>query len=90
MKRQQFEFRPNRRSKLHQQAWEYLERIPAGQKNEYIVQAILCLESQNELENTLRRILADLSVVGMGTGQQKQQSETPDEMIGFMQTLMET
>ena len=90
MKRQPFEFRPNRRSKLHQQAWEYLERIPAGQKNEYIVQAILCLESQNELENTLRRILADLSVVGMGTGQQKQQSEIPDEMIGFMQTLMET
>lgn len=90
MKRQQFEFRPNRRSKLHQQAWEYLERIPAGQKNEYIVQAILCLESQNELENTLRRILADLSVVGMGTNQQKQQSEIPDEMMGFMQTLMET
>lgn len=66
MKRPQFEFRPNRRLKLHQQAWEYLERVPAGQKNEYLVQAILCLESQKGLEKTLRKVLTDPSVAVKG------------------------
>ena len=84
MKRPQFEFRPNRRLKLHQQAWEYLERVPAGQKNEYLVQAILCLESQKGLEKTLRKVLTDPSVAVKGESLQKKQTEVPDEMLGFM------
>ena len=90
MKRPQFEFRPNRRLKLHQQAWEDLERVPAGQKNEYLVQAILCLESQKGLEKTLRKVLTDPSVAVKGESLQKKQTEVPDEMLGFMASLMET
>ena len=36
MKRQQFLFRPNPHSDLHQRAWAYLQAYPAGQKNDYI------------------------------------------------------
>lgn len=36
MKRQQFLFRPNPHSDLHQRAWAYLQACPAGQKNDYI------------------------------------------------------
>lgn len=46
MKRQQFLFRPNPHSDLHQRAWAYLQTCPAGQKNDYIAWAIIRLESQ--------------------------------------------
>lgn len=43
MKRQQFLFRPNPHSDLHQRAWAYLQTCPAGQKNDYIAWAIICM-----------------------------------------------
>lgn len=46
MKRQQFLFRPNPHSDLHQRAWAYLQTCPTGQKNDYIAWAIIRLESQ--------------------------------------------
>lgn len=44
MKRQQFLFRPNPHSDLHQRAWAYLQTCPAGQKNDYIPETYFFLE----------------------------------------------
>ena len=63
MKRQQFLFRPNPHSDLHQRAWAYLQTCPTGQKNYYIAWAIIRLESQKEFENILREILKEPEAV---------------------------
>lgn len=86
MKRQQFLFRPNPNSKLHQQAWKYLKAVPSGQKNAYLVQAILEFESKKELESTLRRILEDSGRAGT---KETSPVSVPQEVLDFLGGLME-
>ena len=75
MKRQQFLFRPNPHSDLHQRAWAYLQACPAGQKNDYIAWAIIRLESQKEFENVLREILKEPEQFVLTGRQQHPQSQ---------------
>ena len=92
MKRQQFLFRPNPHSDLHQRAWAYLQACPAGQKNDYIAWAIIRLESQKEFENILREILKDSEAVpdeSARTRRPPAPSTIPGEMIGFLDRLMD-
>lgn len=92
MKRQQFLFRPNPHSDLHQRAWAYLQGCPAGQKTDYIAWAIIRLESQKEFESILREILKDSETAPRETVRSHRpaaQSTIPGEMIGFLDSLMD-
>lgn len=92
MKRQQFLFRSNPHSDLHQRAWAYLQACPAGQKNDYIAWAIIRLESQKEFENVLREILKESEVVpreSVRTHGQAAPATIPGEMLGFLDGLMD-
>ena len=92
MKRQQFLFRPNPHSDLHQRAWAYLQTCPAGQKNDYIAWAIIRLVSQKEFKNILREILKEPEVAprkAVRAHGSVASSTIPGEMLGFLDSLME-
>ncbi len=92
MKRQQFLFRPNPHSDLHQRAWAYLQTCPAGQKNDYIAWAIIRLESQKEFENILREILKEPEAApreSVRAHRSAASSKIPGEMLGFLDGLMD-
>lgn len=59
MKRPKFMFRPNLQNADHRRAWELLQAVPSGQKSAFLVQAILQSQRQQNLENTLRRVLRE-------------------------------
>lgn len=89
MKRQQFLFRPNPHSDLHQRAWAYLQACPAGQKNDYIAWAIIRLESQKEFEEILREILKSAEKISCDAQQPSRKSQIPNEMLGYLDGLMD-
>lgn len=41
MKRPVFSFRPNRKDRNHRKAWSILEKVPEGEKSQFVVDAIL-------------------------------------------------
>ena len=59
MNRPLFGFRPNLQNERHRRAWEILQAVPDGQKNAFLVQAILESEEKEAFETTLRRVLRE-------------------------------
>lgn len=59
MSRPLFGFRPNLQNEHHRRAWEILQAVLEGQKNAFLVQAILESEGKETLETTLRRVLRE-------------------------------
>ena len=82
-------FRPNLQNEDHRRAWALLQAVPEGQKSAFLVRAILETERQEKLENTLRRTLREeLQAVPSQPVQQPEEA-IPQEMIGFLNTLMD-
>ncbi len=54
MNRPTFSFRPNLENSEHRRAWEILKTVPEGQKNAYLVRAILHEDQTFRLEEMLR------------------------------------
>lgn len=52
MNRPLFGFRPNLQNERHRRAWEILQAVPDGQKNAFLVQAILESEEKETFETT--------------------------------------
>ena len=82
-------------------AWEYLQAVPEGQRNDFLVQAILRMQEDAVLEETLRKLLhEELQAVFSQHGdalvvpKENTASESPDEapipqeMLGFLTDLM--
>ncbi len=59
MNRLLFSFRPNPENPEHRRAWEILKSVPEGQKNSYLVRAILHEDLTSRLEEMLRRIVRE-------------------------------
>lgn len=89
MNRPRFSFRPNLQNEEHRRAWAILQAVPKGQRNAYLVQAILQSTRQNSLEDTLRRVLRE-ELRTVPPQQVKGREETiPQEMMGFLSSLLE-
>ena len=52
MSRPVFSFRPNLKNPEHEKAWQFLMEIPAGQRNQYLVDVILEQEERETLQKT--------------------------------------
>ena len=76
MTRPRFSFRPNLHSEEHRRAWAALQAIPAGQRSAFLVRAIL------------RSVREELRAVPFQPVQQPEEG-IPQEMMGFLSTLME-
>lgn len=85
MTRPRFSFRPNLQNEDHRQAWETLQAVPVGQRNAFLVRAILQSVREDTLETTLRRVLREER-----QAVPSQPSEgVPNEMLGFLRSLMD-
>ncbi len=90
MRRPVFSFRPNMDNLEHRQAWEILQSVPEGQKNQYIVSVILKSKERECLERLVRQAVreemqnaAPLQKQEMG----KERDEIPEQMLGFLEQL---
>ena len=88
MNRPIFMFRPNLRNSEHRKAWEILQNVPEGQKNAFLVQAVLGTVQKEELEHLLRRIIRE-EIQAVPVSAASREDKIPQEMIGFLDSLLE-
>ncbi len=101
MSRARFTFRPSQQLDSHLQAWAYLQSVPDGQRNDFLVRAILRMQEDTVLEEALRRVLREeLQALPFQSGQIPERAEEstvpetspeqaiPQEMLGFLADLM--
>ena len=82
-------------------AWEYLQEVPEGKRNDFLVQAILRMREDTVLEETLRRLLREemqtilfqygnaITVPKANTASESPaEAPIPQEMLGFLTDLM--
>lgn len=88
-----FSFRPNLEHPDHKKAWEILQRVPEGQKNRFVVDAILKVQETAYLEEVIRRAVRDevkggsvTQSVGQGM-QEPQKQEIPSQMLDFLSQI---
>lgn len=90
MRRPVFSFRPNMDNPEHRQAWEILQSVPEGQKNQYIVSVILQSKDRECLERLVRQVLREEIQNAAPLQKQemeKEQEEIPEQMLGFLEQL---
>ena len=88
MNRPIFMFRPNLRNSEHRKAWEILQNVPEGQKNAFLVQAVLGTVQKEELERLLRRIIRE-EIQTVPVSAASREEVIPQEMMGFLDSLLE-
>ena len=88
MNRPLFGFRPNLQNERHRRAWEILQAVPDGQKNAFLVQAILESEEKETFETTLRRVLREELKAVPSQPIPQQEEAIPKEMMGFLGSLL--
>lgn len=88
MNRPIFMFRPNLRNPEHRKAWEILQNVPEGQKNAFLVQAVLGTVQKEELEHLLRRIIRE-EIPAVPVSAASREDQIPQEMMGFLDSLLE-
>ena len=68
MTRPVYSFRPNLKNPEHKKAWEKFQSVPEGQKNQYLVQAILEKENRKWMEEiiqkTIKESVRELNICG--------------------------
>ena len=98
MSRPVFSFRPNPENPEHQRAWEILSSVPEGQKNLFLVRAILQEDLAQHLEELIRKavreelegIRLEKAPVLAGPGvlkQEVQKPEIPNQMLDFLSQI---
>lgn len=92
MTRPTFSFRPNVAKTTHRRAWEVLQNVSNGQKNNFIAEAILHKVDEKSLETMLRRIIQD-ELSHISVLQSKEQAanndEIPLQMLDFVGSLFD-
>ena len=88
MNRPIFMFRPNLRNSEHRKAWGILQNVPEGQKNAFLVQAVLGTVQKEELEHLLRRVIRE-EIQAVPVSAASREDKIPQEMIGFLDSLLE-
>lgn len=90
MSRPVFSFRPKLEDPGHKRAWEILQRVPEGQKNAFVAQAILQAEDAGYLERLIRQAireeLRDVQCSGTGNAESRPE-EIPAQMLDFLSSM---
>ena len=72
----------------HRQAWDILSRVPEGQKNQYLVKAILEVQERDYLERVIRKtVREELKSGGMPRSEAPVTETIPDQMLDFLSNL---
>lgn len=92
MSRPVFSFRPTLDDSEHKRAWEILQSIPNGQKNAFLVQAILqSADSENLIEKIRMVFREELKGVQISPEKNmgKQEDGIPSQMLDFLSGMEE-
>ena len=85
MSRPVFSFRPNLKNPEHETAWRLLMEVPAGQRNQYLVDVIL----EKEERETLRKLIQETVREELKSGDMEripawEKEEIPGQMLDFL------
>lgn len=92
MSRPVFSFRPTLDDSEHKRAWEILQSVPNGQKNAFLVQAILqSADSENLIEKMRMVFREELKGVQISPEKNmgKQEDGIPSQMLDFLSGMEE-
>lgn len=103
MSRPVFSFRPNMEHEEHQRAWEILQGVPEGQKNLFLVRAILHEQDREYLEQVIQKAVRkelegcriESNRAGRGIDQvsesenQTSAGRVPEQVLDFISMLQE-
>ena len=92
MSRPVFSFRPTLDDSEHKRAWEILQSVPYGQKNAFLVQAILqSADSENLIEKIRMVFREELKGVQISPEKNmgKQEDGIPSQMLDFLSGMEE-
>ena len=92
MSRPVFSFRPTLDDSEHKRAWEILQSDPNGQKNAFLVQAILqSADSENLIEKIRMVFREELKGVQISPEKNmgKQEDGIPSQMLDFLSGMEE-
>ena len=92
MSRPDFSFRPTLDDSEHKRAWEILQSVPNGQKNAFLVQAILqSADSENLIEKIRMVFREELKGVQISPEKNmgKQEDGIPSQMLDFLSGMEE-
>lgn len=92
MSRPVFSFRPTLDDSEHKRAWEILQSVPNGQKNAFLVQAILqSADSENLIEKIRMVFREELKGVQISPEKNmgKQEDGIPSQMLDFLSDMEE-
>lgn len=85
MSRPVFSFRPNLKNPDHEKAWKLLMEVPAGRRNQYLVDVILEKEERETLWKLIQEtVREELKGGGMEQFSTQKQEEIPGQMLDFL------
>ena len=85
MSRPVFSFRPNLKNPEHEKAWRILQDVPAGQRNQYLVEVILKQEERGALKRLIQEtVREELKSGGMERMPACEKEEIPGQMLDFL------
>ena len=90
MRRPVFSFRPKLEDPSHKRAWEILQSVPEGQKNAFLVQAILQVGDTEKLAGLIRQIIREeLKDIQISVPEQHEEKpdEIPAQMLDFLSSM---
>lgn len=90
MRRPVFSFRPRLENPNHRRAWEILQGVPEGQKNAFLVQAILQAEDAEQLSSLIRKAIhEELKEIQIAVPEQSAEKagEIPGQMLDFLSSI---
>lgn len=88
MSRPVFSFRPNVKNPEHEKAWKILMDVPAGQRNQYLVDVILEKEERETLRQLIQEtVREELKSGGMEQSATQEREEIPNQMLDFLSQM---
>jgi len=80
-----FSFRPNLKNSEHEKAWRILQDVPAGQRNQYLVDVILEQEERETLKRLIQEVVREeLKCGDVERMPAQEKEEIPGQMLDFL------
>lgn len=90
MKRPQYVFRPQLSIPDHRRAWALLQQMPASQRKDFLVRAILAEEQRDAFKQILREVIREelaRGVVIQDLAKPTAEKEVPKQTLDFLASL---
>ena len=90
MKRPQYVFRPQLSTPDHRRAWTLLQQIPANQRKDFLVRAILAEEQRDAFKQILREVIREELARGVVIQEPLKpttEKEVPKQTLDFLASL---